>query len=59
MYWGARRERQRDMALFLGRYGAFRFFGAPQFALKTLAIPDVRSLGALSISIALGNSSNR
>ena len=59
MYWGARRERQCDMASFLERYGAFRFFEAPQFALKTFAIPDIRSLGALSISIALGNSSNR
>ena len=59
MYWGVRLERQRDVAPYLERCGAFRILGLRQFVLKTLAIADIRSLGPLSISIALGSSSNR
>ena len=59
MYWGVRLERQHDTAPYLERCGAFRILGLRQFVLKTLAIADIRSLGPLSISIALGNSSKR
>ena len=58
MYWGVRQERQCDTAPFLQRDGAFRILGS-EFVLNTLAIADIRSLGPLSISIALGSSSKR